>query len=276
MTVEALPLADTHCHLVLPEFSADCSAVLQRSRDAGVERLLVPGTDLASSREAVRLAEAHGDIYAAVGVHPHSAREWSEACAQGLRDLVQSGRVVAIGEIGLDYYRDRSPRPQQREAFRAQLDLAAEAGLPVVVHNRQATQDLLGDLLPWAQGLGRRLGDRAGVLHAFSAELADAQTAIAAGFYVGVAGPVTYPNAAGRRALVARLPIDRLVIETDSPYLPPQAHRGERNEPAFVRLVAGALSETLNLPIEVVAQATTANAAVLFGWNHGNNHGRLF
>jgi TatD DNase family protein len=264
------PLADTHCHLCLAEFAQDLDQVLDRARLAGVERILVPGIDLETSERAVTLAETYPDVYAAVGVHPHAASSYTPATRARLRQLAESPRVVAIGEIGLDYFRDRSPRDVQRSAFADQLGLAAEVDLPVVIHNREAGDDLLGQLLPW--GAAR---DNPGVLHAFSSDEAVAASAAQAGFFLGVAGPITFPNAAGRRMITSGLPRERVVLETDAPFLSPHPARGRRNEPSRVALVAEALSGIWQRPPDESRQITWDNAATLFGWDHGTDHDHL-
>jgi len=265
------PLVDTHCHLCLPAFADDLAEVLARAAAVGVDRILVPGIDLATSRGAVELAEANATLFAAVGVHPHGAADWSTALYQELRSLARSPRVVAIGEIGLDYYRDRSPRPRQLEAFEGQLELARELGLPVVVHNREATEDVLERLTTWSAG--EPGGRRTGVLHAFSADEPAASRALQAGFYIGVAGPITYPSAPALRQLAAGLPLDRLLPETDAPYLPPVPHRGQRNEPAHVALVSDTLAGARGLEPDRLRRACWANAAALFQWTHGTDDG---
>jgi len=268
-------LADTHCHLTLPDFRLDLGEVLGRARGAGVERILVPGIDLATSRSAVALAEAEEGVYAAVGIHPHAARTYTETIERELRELADSDRVLAIGEIGLDYYRDRSPRPAQRDAFRAQLALATELGLPVVVHNRESTADVMADLVEHAGRQRPELAGRVGVLHAFSAGLDVGREAAQAGFFLGIAGPLTYPRAEERREITAALPMGRLVLETDAPFLSPHPHRGSRNEPAHTLQVAERLAALFDVSLEAVARATSTNAARLFGWDNGIDNGHL-
>jgi TatD DNase family protein len=275
MNAPALELADTHCHLDLSAFDADLTDVLNRAAGNGVEHILIPGIDLDSSRKAVQLAEKHPGVYAAVGVHPHRAASWNESTAQQLRALIQSSFVCAIGEIGLDFYRNLSPQDVQRRVFRAQLSLAAEAGLPVVVHCREALTEILDDLLPWAEQLPRDLKTRAGVLHAYSGDLESASEACSRGFYIGIGGPLTYRKAQDRRDITAQIPTDRLLLETDAPYLTPHPYRHQRNEPAYVRLVAQELSKLFGMEEAAIAEITSQNAATLFGWNHGNKSGHI-
>jgi TatD DNase family protein len=233
--------------------------------------MLAPGIDLQTSRQAVELAQHNGQIFAAVGIHPHHASNWTEAAAGELRQLAGQTGVVAIGEIGLDYYRDRSPRPAQRRAFDGQLALAAELDLPVVIHNRDASADIGAALRAWSAGTRRR----SGVLHAFSGDWPLAEAATQAGFLLGLAGPLTYKNADGLRAGVQTVAPDRLVLETDAPYLAPVPYRGKRNEPAFVRLVAEAAARLLDIPSAELAETTSSNADTLFGWKDAGNDNHI-
>jgi TatD DNase family protein len=275
MKAESLILADTHCHLMLSAFEDDCEEVVERARAVGVNRLLVPALDLNTSRQAIQLAERYPEVFAAVGIHPHNASSWEPSVAAELGDLARYPQVVAIGEIGLDFYRNLSTPDQQRAAFRAQLELAADLDLPVVIHNREATQDVLSELHQWSQNLSPKLERRAGVLHAFSADLEAARLAVEAGFYLGVAGPVTYPNADQRRGIIAQFPIERTLIETDAPYLSPHPYRNKRNEPAHVKLVVEGFAKVMGVSTSKAAKATWQNASNLFGWNHGNDDGYI-
>jgi TatD DNase family protein len=259
-----LRMVDTHCHLNLAQFDSDRQRVIGRASEVGVERIIVPGIDLESSRAAVDLADEEDSVYAAVGIHPHNAASWTKTAARELTALAGSGKVVAIGEIGLDYYRDLSPRDVQKIAFVEQLQLAGELKLPAIIHNRDAIDDVLNLSLIYSAGLQPEMSRRAGVLHAFSADLDSAKTAIAAGFYLGTAGPITFRNAEDRRTITASLPIEALVIETDSPYLSPHPLRGKRNEPANLKHIADGLALTLRKGMLSVAEITTQNAAALF------------
>jgi TatD DNase family protein len=262
-------LADTHCHLSLDEFSDELDQIVERAREAGVAHLLIPGIDLETSRRAVEIAEGHEGIFAAVGVHPHEASSYSESTRDQLLELTGSPAVVAIGEIGLDFYRDLSPRADQTAAFVDQLALARQLELPVILHNREAQEALLEVLLEWAPTVSR---PQKGVLHAFSGDRNGAKKALSSGFFIGVAGPLTYPNAEELRKTIQGLPQDRLVLETDSPYLPPQPHRGQRNEPAYLPLIAEELGRLTERTVDKVIADTSENANRLFGWKYGSAH----
>jgi len=270
--MNGLLLVDSHCHLNLPEVEADLPAVMQRAAEAGVHTIVVPGIDLASSRRAVELAERWPSVYAAVGVHPHHAGGWSAQARAEIQALAQSPRVVAIGETGLDFYRNLASRDAQTDAFRAQLDLGAEHGLPVIVHIRSATAEAFAELEAWRERAGGRNGRPMGVLHAFSGDLEHAKRAVALGFLLGVAGPVTYPKADDLRRTLSGVATECLMVETDAPYLSPVPHRGRRNEPAHVALVARGLAAALALDASAVASLTTSNAAHLFGWMHDHTN----
>jgi len=250
-------LVDTHCHLDFDSYANDLDEVLGRAAAAGVGRIIVPGIDLASSQAAVWLAERHESILAAVGVHPNSSAGWQDEWLVELRQLANEGRVVAIGEIGLDYYRDHSPSAVQQQAFAAQLVLAAELNLPVIVHNRQADEDVL----TWL----RRFGDGRGVLHSFSSSWRVAEAALTQGYYLGFTGPITFKKAETLREVAAQAPHDRVLVETDGPFLTPHPYRGRRNEPAYVRQIAARLAEVRGVPEHAIAGQTTSNAARLFG-----------
>lgn len=254
-------LVDTHCHLDFDRFDEDRESVLGQAAEAGVARIVVPALDLENARTVLALAEQHEAVYAAVGVHPNSAAGWQDGWLDELRELARHEKVVAIGEIGLDYYWERTPHDVQHAAFAAQCALAAELGLPVIVHNREAGDDVLRILLdsPLAGS------ERPGVLHSFSAPAAIAEEAVAAGFYLGFTGPLTFKKADELRAIAAQTPLDRLLVETDAPFLAPHPHRGQRNEPAYVALIAAQLAELHGVTFEAVAAQTTANAGRLFG-----------
>lgn len=241
-------------------FDADRAEVLRRAAEAGVSWLIDVGADMASSRQAVALSEREPMVWAAVGVHPHDAATLTAAALAELRALAAGARVVAIGETGLDYYRNLAPHSEQRRAFEAQLGLALELGLPVIVHSREAREDTLSILRA-----ARRGGRLRGVLHCFSGDVEFAQEAVGLGLYIGIDGPVTYPRATMLAEVVRQVPLERLLLETDSPYLAPQARRGRRNEPAFLPLVAERVAELRGLSAAEVGRVTSANACALFG-----------
>jgi TatD DNase family protein len=271
MNLEQPSLVDTHCHLTLKQFDEDRTQVIERALANGVHQMVVPGVDLESSKKAVECAEQYPSIYAAVGVHPHYADSWSPTISDELKRLTKSKKVVAIGEIGLDFYRNYSPRDKQIYAFQTQLEIAAELKLPVIVHNRESISEVLDKLIPWSSIIDRTKHNRAGVLHAYSGTRQDAKLAIEAGFYLGIAGPISFQNAGDFQRVASELPIERLLIETDSPYLAPHPMRGTRNEPANVSFIVEQLSRIIGLDLETTSRYTTENAAVLFGWKNGTN-----
>jgi TatD DNase family protein len=270
-------LTDTHCHLDLGKFDADRREVIDRALAAGLTRILVPGITLTSSREAVKLAESLPNLFAAVGVHPNDSADFAPQTIPALRALAASPRVVAIGEIGLDYYWEAAPRDHQHRVLQEQLNLAAELKLPVVLHVREkddapdgdCARDLVQILEQWAGRLRvekNPLAERPGVLHSFSGTRQTAEKAIALNFYIGVTGPLTYKNAEKRREVIGALPLDRLLLETDAPFLAPLPKRGQRNEPAFVMFTLEKLATLHSVTPDQVAETTTSNAARLFAW----------
>jgi TatD DNase family protein len=256
-------LVDTHCHLDFESFDLDRGSVISRAREAGIGRIVVPALDLENCKKVLRLAEKFEEVFAAVGVHPNSSKDWTDDWVANLRDFAGHEKVVAIGEIGLDYYRDRAPREIQRRALKTQLDLAAELDLPVILHNRKSDEDLIAALK--LSAISER--DVPGVLHSFSAEWPTAAAALDMGYYLGFTGPVTYKKADALREVVSKVPLNRIVVETDAPFLAPQKYRGKRNEPAFVSLVAERIAMIYLIEYEVLARKTTENAMRLFGLN---------
>ncbi|KAB0663551.1 YchF/TatD family DNA exonuclease [Oryzomonas japonica] len=251
-------LIDSHAHIYYRDYAGDFDAMLKRAEDAGVGAMLVVGTDIESSRESVALAEKYPHIYAAVGVHPQDAGRVTEQCYDVIRDLARSSaKVVAIGEIGLDFYRDYCPRDEQEAVFRRFLRMAHELELPVVIHDRDAHELMLAIL--------REERVHKGVLHCFSGDAAMAAQAIDMGLYISITGTVTYPSNEALRTVLRGVSIDRLLVETDCPYLTPVPHRGKRNEPAYVRLTAEKVAETKGLSLDDVARITTKNCRDLFG-----------
>jgi TatD DNase family protein len=251
---------DSHCHLNVDDYRADLDEVIARARDAGVHGILIPGIGLPSCERALEIAARHPLVRVAVGIHPHEALAWNDAAERRLREWAALPEIVAVGEIGLDYYRDWSPFDAQRRAFDAQLSLARELDLPVVVHDRDAHDDVL-------DALARHEGTR-GVMHCFSGGPAEAARALELGMHVSFTGSLTYGKGKADRVL-ARVPLERLLLETDAPWMTPVPHRGKRNEPAFVARVAEALAEKLGTDVDSVCAATSRAAADLFGFPEG-------
>ena len=272
-----MALTDTHCHLDLHQFDEDRAAVIERAEKAGLVRILIPALSVSSSLSIINLVESHPMLNAAIGVHPTETSDFRLETLDELRKLASQPKVKAIGEIGLDYYWDSAPHETQRQALKAQLALATELDLPVVIHLREkgdaiggpCAEDAMSILEDWVAGLGpekKALRQNPGVLHSFSGSLETAQRAISLNFYIGITGPVTFKNARYKQEMVSQLPLERLLIETDAPYLAPHPHRGERNEPAFVSEIADKIAGLQSRNREEVAAITTINAARLFSW----------
>lgn len=262
-------LTDTHCHLYLDVFEQDLGSVLDRAQENGIQKILVPGIDLETSRQAIELTEKYPLMKAAVGVHPNDASSWNDSSHRDLRELTQHPNVVAVGEIGLDYYWDSTPHNIQTSVFRQQLELAGEVGLPVIIHNRLSQADLWPILSAWQAELeitSNELAQRPGVLHAFDGSVEWAQEAIDRHFYLGIGGPVTFKNALDRRQLVSQLPVATLLLETDTPYLTPHPFRGRRNEPAHIVWIAEKIAELHDISLNAIAEQTSQNAERLFLW----------
>lgn len=261
-------LIDTHCHLDAAQFADEpVGDILARAAAAGVGRMVTIGTDLATSRAAVGLAQVHDVVFATVGVDPNEAAGYGPATRAELCALAANPKVLAIGEIGLDYHWMVSPPEQQAEVFRDQLALAGELGLPVVIHCREAHEDAEPILRAWAAeryAAGWSATRPVGVMHCYSGDLDEALRLHMAGLLISLAGPVTYKNAALTREVAIGLPLEALVMETDAPYLAPAPRRGERNEPAFVRHTAEFVASLRGMGLADLAAATTANAARIF------------
>ena len=248
-------LVDSHAHLDDPAFASDLPAVLDRAREAGVERIVTIGTSLESSRRARAIAERHPDVFFSPGIHPHEADR--PADMGGLRELAGHARAVAVGETGLNYVKNFASVPNQKALFVQHLEVALDADKPVSIHCREAHAD--------AYSILRAHAPLRGVIHCFSGGAADVERYLSLNFYLSIAGPVTYPSAQALREVVAQIPLDRLLIETDCPLLPPQKFRGKRNEPAYVRYAAAEIANVLKVPLEQVNETTSRNARSLFG-----------
>lgn len=251
-------LTDSHCHLAMLE-PARVNEVLDRARSEGLAGFLVPGTAVEDSTAATKLAQQHTDVWSAVGFHPHEAKDCDTEAFAAISELASEPRVAAIGEIGLDYHYMHSPREVQREVFMRHIALAKERNLPVIIHNRESTQDLL-DLLESDEARGTR-----GVLHSFTESADVARTLLDRGFFISFSGIVTFRTAETLREVARSLPHDRVLIETDTPWLAPVPHRGKENEPAFVTKTAEVLAGLWGRTLEEVAEQTTANFERAFG-----------
>ena len=251
-------LIDTHAHLDFPEFSQDVASVLERASEMGVVEVVTIGIDLASSRSAVELAKRYPQIHAAVGIHPHGARHLEEETLAELAALAREKEVVAVGEIGLDYYRDRQPRDVQRLCMRQQLELACRENLPAMFHIREAYDDFLKIVPDYASSLP------GAVMHCFSGDWEVARRCLDLGFHLSIPGTVTFPNAAIQQEVVRRAPLDRLLLETDAPFLAPVPFRGKPNEPSFVYYTAKKIAELRGCPLHEVSSRTTSNAHRVF------------
>ncbi|MFW5790076.1 MAG: TatD family hydrolase [Bacillota bacterium] len=253
-----MELFDTHAHIDFPRYNKDRNKVIKRARREGVKYILDCGADLESSQRAVKLAEEFPDIYAAVGIHPHEASIYNIEIAKKFEKLAESKKVIAFGEIGLDYHYDNSPRDEQRQAFRAQLRLASSLDLPVIIHSREAEEDTLNILREeWDSENG-------GVVHCYSSSAEMAKELLDLDFHIGFTGLITFNNLEWLRRIVSNTPIRKILVETDSPYMSPEPYRGRRNEPARVKEVARQVAKCHNLTIEKVAEITTQNGLDLF------------
>jgi TatD DNase family protein len=253
-------LVDSHAHLDSKPYATDLDAVIARAGANGVGHILTVGCDLESSRVSVDLALRYNNVFASVGIHPHDASTVNKAVIDELARMIEAiDKVVAVGETGLDFYRDRSPRDKQEAAFRSHIRLAKQTGKPLIIHDRDAHDDVVRIMQE------ENAGDAGGVLHCFSGDLDMARKCVAMGFYISFAGPLTYPKNDALRNIARTLPIDVMLVETDSPYLAPQNWRGKRCEPAYVRATAQKLAELKGLTLEDVARITSLNAWRLFG-----------
>ncbi|MFF2290641.1 TatD family hydrolase [Peribacillus butanolivorans] len=254
-------LFDTHVHVNAEQFNEDLEDVIERAQEAGVNYMVVVGFDRPTITRAMELIETYDFMYAAVGWHPVDAIDMTEEDLKWIEELSSHPKVVAIGEMGLDYHWDKSPKAIQMEVFRKQIRLAKKVGLPIIIHNREATADIVNILKE------EEASEVGGIMHCFSGSAETAMECIDMNFYISLGGPVTFKNAKKPKEVAAAVPLDRLLIETDCPYLAPHPYRGKRNEPSYVKLVADQIAEIKQLSVEEVSQATTDNAKKLFGIN---------
>ncbi len=253
-----MELIDSHAHLDAGQFASDLPQVLERARQKGVIYIVTVGTDLISSFRAIELANRHHFVYASVGIHPHDADKVGEADLKKLKDLARQPKVVAIGETGLDYYRNYSPRPAQQQLFRDLIHMAKDVGLPLIIHQRHAQDELTAIM---DEERGWKMG---GVMHCFSGSEKYASRCLEKGFYLSFAGNITFPKATLLRRIIKEIPMERILIETDSPYLAPLPYRGGRNEPSYVEIVAQQIAELKGLSMEQCGKMVTANLKRIF------------
>ena len=253
-----MELIDSHAHLDAGQFASDLPQVLERARQKGLRYIVTVGTDLLSSIRAIELASRYSFVYTSIGVHPHHADKVEETALKKLKDLARQPKVVAIGETGLDYYRNYSPRPAQQKLFRELISMAKEVGLPLIIHQRHAQEELttiMDEEEGWKAG---------GVMHCFSGSEEHARRCLEKGFYLSFAGNITFPKATLLRRVIKETPMERILIETDSPYLAPLPYRGRRNEPSYVEMVAEKIAELKGLSVEQCGRMVTANLRRVF------------
>ena len=250
---------DTHAHLFLPNFNGEVQQVIERAKNSGVDYIIVPGIDIASSAQAVDLAEKYDFIYAAVGVHPHDTKEWDDSIIDQLEEMAKHPKVVAIGEIGLDYYYDFSPRETQLHAFEKQIELALKVDLPIIVHNRESNDDIME--------FARKYKDTTlrAQYHCFAGSVENAKELISMKHFISFPGNITFSKADDLRKILSRIEVENLLLETDSPFMTPVPHRGKRNEPSMINLVAEQIAKTHNISLEDVARTTSLNVYKIFG-----------
>lgn len=250
---------DTHSHLFYPNFKDDIDEVINRASDNGVDFIIVPATDLETSRQTIQLCEKYDTVYGSVGIHPHETKDWSDDLVEQIQTLAQHKKIIAIGEIGLDYYYDFSPKEKQIQAFKKQLDLAIEINLPVIIHNRDSDEDMLSIISEYCgKGLKAQF-------HCFNASLLHAFEYIKMNHFISFTGNITYKNRGDIRSILEKVSLENLLLETDSPFMTPVPFRGKRNEPAYVKYVAEKISEIYKVSVDEVGKITSYNAFRLFG-----------
>lgn len=247
-------LIDSHAHLEMPEFKKDLEAVIQRAKASGVEYIFTVGTEKKDWKRAIEIADSHSSVYAILGVHPHNAKEIDDQTYPTLKELCRNRKVKAYGEIGLDFFRNLSPRDIQLKRFREQIGLAKELDLPIVIHDREAHRETLEILK------SEKAEESGGIVHCFSGDYEMAKACMDMGFYISIPGSITFKNAKGFGEIVERIPLESLLVETDAPFLTPEPFRGKRNEPSYVRYTAQKVAEIKKVSLEKVAEITTENA----------------
>lgn len=259
-----LNVIDTHAHLDMPDFDADREEVIRRAHEAGIVLINTIGIDVESSRRAIELAEKYQGLVASIGISPQEAGGVSEAEISALSGLAGHPRVVAIGELGLDFYHPQPSREEQFQVLRWELDLAQRFELPVIIHCRDAQEDIMPIISNWCEGYALAEGSSRGVLHCFRDDIKTAKWYLERGFFISIGAYIGYPSSSLLRETVRNLPVDGLLIETDCPFLPPQKYRGQRNEPSYIMTTLELLAGLKNLPVEEMARHTSKNAVKLF------------
>jgi TatD DNase family protein len=254
---------DTHSHLFYPNFAEDLDDVIKNAKEASVDFIIVPATDIKTAKDVIALTKKYENIYGAVGIHPHETKDWNDSLIDEIRELASNKKIVAIGEIGLDYYYDYSPKEKQVEAFKSQLNLAIELGLPAIIHNRDSDKDMM-EIIGSYCGKGLKAQ-----FHCFNGSIEDAKELMHMGYMISFTGNITFKKADELREILKISRIDQILLETDSPFLTPEPFRGKRNEPANVKYVAEKIAEVHNLSVEEVGKITSFNAFRLFGIGHG-------
>lgn len=262
-------MIDTHCHLNFDAFDANRDIIIDSAAKVGVTRIIIPAVDVETTQQALDLSQQYEGIFAAVGVHPNSTADFSDDTLAHIEKQSQQPKVIAIGEIGLDYHWDKSPKAKQISSFEAQLELATKRELPVIIHNRDASEDVIRILEQWVKDLPEALKDRAGVLHSFSAPQEIAERALAIGFYLGFTGPITFKKAEDLRNIARSVPLDKILVETDAPFLTPEPFRGKRpNKPEYIPHIVDRLAGLKTITTDEMASITTENAIRLFNLPH--------
>jgi TatD DNase family protein len=262
-------MIDTHCHLNFDAYDENRAAIIEAAAKVDVTRIIIPAVDVETSQQAIDLTQQYIGIFAAVGVHPNSTADFNDAILVQIEELSHQPKITAIGEIGLDYYWDKSPKDKQIPAFEAQLEIARNRELPVIIHNRDASDDVMSILEQWVQNLPETVKQRPGVLHSFSASQEIAERALAIGFYLGFTGPITFKKAEDLRKIARTVPLDKILVETDAPFLTPEPYRGKfPNKPEYIPHIVDRLAVLKNISTEAMAIATTENAIRLFQLPH--------
>ncbi|MBW6472729.1 MAG: TatD family hydrolase [Anaerolineaceae bacterium] len=262
-----MTLVDTHCHLNIMQAESNLEEIIENAIQNDIDRIMVPGIDLESSLEAIKIAEKFEIVYAAIGYHPNHVNSWNENSFSILQDLSQHPKVKAIGEIGLDFYRDHSPKSIQLHAFTEQLKLSESTGLPVIIHSRDAFTEIFDILIKWQQTRNSTEPDRyLGILHAFEGNLEQAHLITKHRFLLGIGGPITYKNSYDTQEIAMKIPIESILLETDSPFLSPHPRRGKTNEPANIKFIAEKIAHLREKPLKWVSEVTSKNANKIFAW----------